>query len=47
MSNLKFSHTFPAERFDYDTTADYIEYILQTHVDLMKENGLLDAPYMI
>ena len=47
MSNLKFTHSYPAERFTIDTAAIYIDYVLRAHIDLMKENNLLHKSYMI
>ena len=47
MSNLKFTHVYPAERFELETAALYIEYILNAHLDLMRANNLLHNVYMI
>ena len=35
MSNLKFTHIYPAERFELETAALYIEYVIKAHLDLM------------
>ena len=47
MSNLKFTHIYPAERFELETTALYIEYILNAHLDLMRANNLLPRVRLI
>lgn len=47
MSNLKFTHVYPASKFELETAALYIDYVIKAHLDLMKENNLLNVSYMI